>query len=109
MALFLYFWIHELSLAFGLILASFDKFVNFHAILFKLDYISNLIGVQMLCDDQNLGHFSLQDNIKDKAFHPELRSIVCENNGMQMYNVQNNNITIGGTTIDYCFERFGFF
>ena len=59
---------HKLSLAFGLILASFDKFVNFHSILFKLDCSSNLICVQMLCDDQNLGHFSLQDNIKDKEF-----------------------------------------
>ena len=64
----LYFWIHELSLAFGLILSSFDKFANFHSILFKLNYMSNLICVQMLCDDQNLGNFSLQDNIKDKGF-----------------------------------------
>ena len=74
-------------MAFGLILASFDKFVNFHSILFKLDYISNLICVQMLCDDQNLGHFSLQDNIKDEGFHPELQNIVCENNGKEVFNV----------------------
>ena len=33
---------------FGLILASFDMLVNFHSILFKVDYISNVICVQSL-------------------------------------------------------------
>ena len=58
--------------------------------------------------DHNLGHFSLQGNIKDIEFSSELHNIVCENNGMQVSIAWNNNRTIGGTTIGHCFERFGF-
>ena len=41
-------WLQKLVWFFGLILASFEILVKFHSILFKLDYIFNLICVQSL-------------------------------------------------------------